>query len=298
MKDREPIGAGTDSVQIVTDCYAKFTESERSIADYIVGHVSEVAYLSARELGKIANVSEATITRFCQTCGFDGFRQFKISIARGSASYDDYVVDLEESGEGLQHTVQRVGMASIRSIRSTLESLDYKALEAAAKRILSCKRLYFFGMGTSALVCQDATIKFIRLNKPTFSYVDPHVCASAFSLLGGSDVVVAISHSGATREVFDLMRIAKKNGAATIAVTTYPEAPIPQICDIVLKTMTRETPMHTVAITSRMSQLAMVDSLLMSVAFFDHPQTIGSLAKVSESIREYREGLLGGVDGE
>jgi len=277
-----------DSVRVITDRYAKLTLGEKRIADYCIGHISEVAYLTARELAEHVDLSEATISRFCQTLGFTGFRQFKIAIAMGSSKYDDYVVDYDLSEDSLEQSIQRVALASAHSIRSTVDSLDLKAVREVAERIASCRRLTFVGFGTSAVVCEDAVIKFTRLNIASRSFGDPHLGAAALSLCDELDVVIAISHSGTTTETLRLARIAKEHGAFTVGVTTYPEEAITRHCDLVLKTVTRESPLHSSAITSRMSQLAVIDSIFMTVVSLGYAEVRANLEKVGRTMRDYR----------
>ena len=58
-----------------------FSESEKSIAQYILQNSEEVLNLSTIELAKKTYTSPATITRLCQKLDFKGYNDFKISLS-------------------------------------------------------------------------------------------------------------------------------------------------------------------------------------------------------------------------
>ena len=48
----------------------------------------------------------------------------------------------------------------------------------------------------------------------------------AASLLKKGDVVIAVSHSGSTKDPIETLQVAKKNGAVTVAITNNSISPI------------------------------------------------------------------------
>ncbi len=81
------------------------------------------------------------------------------------------------------------------------------------------------------------------------------------------DAAVAITHSGATGDVIDPLRTAFERGATTIALTSRPNAPVAHYADLVLATSAaRETRLRPAAMSSRTSQLLVVDCLFVAVA--------------------------------
>ncbi len=276
-----------DCVQIITDAYAGLTAGQRKVADYAMRHLEEVLYLSVSALCRRTGASEATVSRFCQALGFKGFREFKIAMAE-RISYFSTVLDLDRAEDGVAGNVRRALQADIQSIESTMESLDIEQAARVARRLAKANRIMFCGVGTSGIVCLDAMFKFTRLNLPVYAHTDAHIMATAIGFMGKGDVVVGISHSGSTGEVVELLKLARENRAFTVGITTYPEAPMAAFCDVVFKTMSRETPLHRVAMTSRMSQNAVVDALFMSVVCHIRPEAIGSLEKAAAVIERFR----------
>ncbi|MBO5851377.1 MAG: SIS domain-containing protein [Clostridia bacterium] len=74
-------------------------------------------------------------------------------------------------------------------------------------------------------------------------------------------VVIGISHSGASRDIVQAMQIAKQNGATTVAITNIDKSPIDKVSDVVLSTVSDETNYRILGLSSRIAQLAIVDTI-------------------------------------
>ena len=101
-----------------------------------------------------------------------------------------------------------------------------------------------------------------------------------------NDVLIAVSHSGQNKDTCKAVEIAKNSGIKTLAVTTFSESKISTIADYVLLTKTRESPLHKIAISSRISQFAVMDSLLMACMVTDYSDSISHIDLLSKKIKE------------
>ena len=55
------------------------TGSEKKVADYILGNYMEVLDYTVIELAEKADVSDATVVRFCRSVGYKGFQDLNHS---------------------------------------------------------------------------------------------------------------------------------------------------------------------------------------------------------------------------
>jgi len=62
------------------------------------------------------------------------------------------------------------------------------------------------------------------------------------------------------------MRLAKENGAFTIAVTDVVKSPITEVSDVVLLTSSAEDPLQGGSLRSKLAQVHMIDLLYTGVA--------------------------------
>lgn len=59
-----------------------FTSTEQALADYVLEHPDEVAEMSIASLSAATHTSNAAVVRFCKRLGIDGYRSFRIELAR------------------------------------------------------------------------------------------------------------------------------------------------------------------------------------------------------------------------
>ena len=103
--------------------------------------------------------------------------------------------------------------------------------------------------------------KFMRINKYTTAYGDPHLQLTSAANLGKNDVAVAISWSGETKDTLMAARLAKESGAAVISITRYGNTSLESFSDIHFGLSAPEATIRCGATSSRMAQLNMVDML-------------------------------------
>lgn len=75
------------------------------------------------------------------------------------------------------------------------------------------------------------------------------------------DVVIAISHSGETVNIIEVVEMSKKSGATCIIITSNENTTLAKMADILLLTQARETENRSDAMISRLVQLALIDTL-------------------------------------
>src|SRR5699024_12548233 len=80
-----------------------------------------------------------------------------------------------------------------------------------------------------------------------------------------ASVCVAISMAGQTKDVFDLARFAQNQGATMIEITNINNSPHYKEADIRLATPNVEKDFRVGSITSRMTQLTVIDRLYLSL---------------------------------
>jgi DNA-binding MurR/RpiR family transcriptional regulator len=89
---------------------------------------------------------------------------------------------------------------------------------------------------------------------------------SSISLLKKGDVLVAVSHSGTTLDIIDVITEFKAKGITIVLITNALRSPATAIADLVLFTSARETTLRSGATASRIAQLTVVDCLCVSLA--------------------------------
>lgn len=139
-------------------------------------------------------------------------------------------------------------------------------MQKAAELLMSARRIFIFGIGASGAIAQDLQHKLLRLGLDACSNADAHLQAITSAYCTCEDVVVAISHSGSSKIIVDNVRMARENGAKIISLTSAGRSPLSKMADICLFTASMETKYRILAISSRIAELTIIDSIYTYIA--------------------------------
>jgi DNA-binding MurR/RpiR family transcriptional regulator len=182
--------------------------------------------------------------------------------------------------------VDKVVLNHVRAIEETAKILDMKAFERAVDLLSRTKRIDIFGFGASGLIAQDMQQKFSRIGKDCSAYADVHLQLTAAASLTVDDAAVFISYSGKTKEIISCLRFVRSLGVTAIAITKYGSAPLSRMADIVLPVCSPEIAVRSGAMSSRITQLAIVDMLFISVAGRNYEESQAMLRRSFEGVQD------------
>lgn len=120
--------------------------------------------------------------------------------------------------------------AILKNISRALNELDPHNLEPVPDCILSADRIFVVGRGRSDLVAKSFIHRLRDLGIKGFV-----VGESITPGTSSSDCLIAISGSGETTLTLNAARLAKRAGAKVIAITSYPDSPIGELADLVVR---------------------------------------------------------------
>lgn len=262
------------------------TNTEKKVANYILKHSRETLEYTVTELAEHAGVSDATVVRFCRSAGYKGYQDLKIKLAQDAIAPHKHLNTILDEADTPEQITEKIIRSEIRVLEETINLLDMKEMESAAKAIRDADRVCFFGSGGSILVAQDAMHKFLKIGVQSIVQMDADIQAMESALLKKGDVAIGISHSGTNRNVIECLKNARANGATTIALTTYGKSPIQKHCDYLLMTSTKETVFKSESLTARIAQLAVIDSLTAIVSFMDYDKAYEAIQKTRNATSE------------
>lgn len=234
--------------------------AEKRIADYVLNHTAEILGISITELAEKCDCGDATVVRFSRRLGLGGYQDLKIRVAGELSASSAIGGEIEKSDNCYEIFQKRIADITA-SLQNTESVLDPAQLDLAAETILHADRIVIFGLGNSAAIAQDAAHKFLRLGLPAQACCDNHLQAIIASHLKRGSVAIGISHSGASTDIVEALRLCKIGGATTVCITNYGASPIVSASDIALFTKSEETKHSILAMSSRIAQLAIFDSI-------------------------------------
>ncbi len=281
-------------INIIQSFYPSLSKGEKKIADYVMEEKDQVIYQTLQEISRSVGVGEATIVRFCHKIGFEGFHDFKLTVAKELPT-----ATIEKDMDYIEY----IAVTQQGAIDSTKQIMDQKIVEQAVDLICDSERVFLFGIGTSAHATLDMQSRLLRYGKIVSAVADSHFQAMTASVLRKNDLVIAFSLSGYTADIVDALEIAKGNGAKVIAITNHKLSPAAEIADLVILSAGKESPIDGGSLSGRVSQLYIVDILCTGFAMRDQEFAFAMREKSANSVMkkslEYkRKKNSGGSNGE
>ncbi len=263
--------------------YNSLRTAEQRVADFILKYAEELIYLTVTELAERTQTSESTVVRLCQKIGYKGYQEFKIMLARDLVGPAETVYEQIGPTDSLEALKTKVFQANAQALKDTIEVLSDEELGKAVEVLARARRLEIYGIGGSAPLAFDAYHKFMKLGLCASWLNDSDLMAMSSSLLDSSDVVLGISHTGASRDVCDAMENAQNAGATTICITHRATSPITKVSHIKLFTAAKETAFGSDATSSRIGQLSIVDVLYAGIANQNYDKSLALVQKTREA---------------
>ncbi len=283
-----PAGSSADSSRGVLSRLTMLQPTLRApglrLSGYILDHAADVMHMSITEVADAASVSEAYVVKLAHDLGLKGFQDLKIALARELVEPVKFIHEDVQPGDDAATVIRKVFQSDLQALTDTLHVLDAQAMQRAVELILSAERVEFYGIGSAGPVAVDLYYRMLRIGLPCAVLIDSHMQAVSAALTGPTVAVVVISHSGSTRETVDAMRIAKEAGARTICVTNFGKSPIQAYTDVALYTAAAETTFRTEAMTSRIAELSVVDTLYVCCALANFDRSVDNIARTADAL--------------
>ena len=220
----------------ITRNYQSLSPSFKKIADFILTSHQRTAFMSASRLAKYLGVDVATVTRFSQQLGYEGYteliREIQEKVLEEMRDARAPVTERLESAEGpFAQTLWR----DWANLEKTVQNIPEDQAQAALAALKSARHIYFVAEGTGAGLA-SAAASYLRM-------VRSEVCVStqgAFDLalmlknLGPEDVVVGIGFTSYAYSATQALQLGRQVGAKTIGIISQAGCPIGSVAEILI----------------------------------------------------------------
>lgn len=260
------------------------------VAQLILDDPGMVARSTIQELVAMIGTSEATIVRASRALGFKGFPDLRYALAAASGlrrAGHNITGDIDAS-DSIRDVIEKISSAEQQAIRETAAHIDGAEIERVADAIVVARKVVVYGAGASGLVAADLHQKLLRIGLSCHSTPDVHVAFTEAALLRESDVAIAVSHSGETREAISFLAAAEIAGAVTVALVGAQDSAITRHAQYILYAAGRDSLFRPAALSSRISDLMAVDCLFVAVAQRTYESTTAAVALTREALATHR----------
>ncbi|MBQ5398197.1 MAG: MurR/RpiR family transcriptional regulator [Ruminococcus sp.] len=217
---------------------SSFSKGQKRIANYIEEHYDRAAFMTASKLGKTVGVSESTVVRFATELGYSGYPKLQKAM-------QEMIRDKLTSVQRIDVTTDRIGdddvldsimNQDIDKIRRTLEETSHKDFDAAVKAIVRARRIYIFGVRSTASLAQFLGYYFGLIFDNVRVITDTsktHTYEQLFRI-SEQDVMIGISFPRYSTMAVESMSLARDRGANVIAITDSMVSPLVSAANHVL----------------------------------------------------------------
>lgn len=259
---------GENIFALISNGYYHFTAAEKKVADYVLSHKTAVQYMSISELAEECGVAEATVSRFCRRLKLRGYNAFKLALAKATAQEPGSPVPALEGQEeeldpqdSISELCRKLYTAQVAAIGQSMALIRPEVVERAVDLLRGAENVFCMGQGGSMIMAHEAAHLFSTVSRHFFFVEDSHLQASTTALLTPRDAILFFSYSGSTKDIVDLMGLARKRGARTILITRFSKSPGAAQADVVLQCGSNEGPLQLSSVPAKMAQLYVVDVL-------------------------------------
>lgn len=243
--------------------YNNFFEAEKKIADYIIENKEEVIEMTISELANKAGSSEATVTRFCKKCNMKGFHHLKLTLAQEivDSKKEKIAISGSVSEDNIKDSLNNILGNKIEELKQTISMINEKELKEILDILKKARTVQFVAVGNTIPIALDGCYKLNQIGIPAVANTIWETQIAYTYNLSKDDVVIAISNSGASKRLIDVIDIATEREATTIAITNSDNSPLAKMCKYHIRTSTREKLFLSEYYFSRISAMTVIEIL-------------------------------------
>lgn len=272
----------------------------RQVGDYVLANPEAMQSMSITSLAASVGVADSTVSRFVREIGLDGYQALRLATAEavfanratGAVRPQAFVYEGITRADGPEEVVAKIRYSSELALAQTAERLDVHALAKGVDAISRATTIVFTCMGSSSIAAEEGVMRFTRAGKKCMLFRDQSIQAMASTIVGSQDVVIAVSDSGRSTLVVDMVTTARAHGAATIAITSDPASPLSKTAEVSLFTSSVPSggALYGESVTSKWGQLLVMDSLYAAYAATHFDETVAHLEQTyAAGIQRSRE---------
>ncbi len=214
----------------------QFSGKQRVLANFIRQNYYRVAFMTAAELAAQVKASPATVVRFADALGYEGYPALKHhlhQIIQDDLSGPDlFALHLErKQSDALRLLVQ----GEIENISNLWRDVSIEDVNRVAKRILRAKRVFVAGLRAESGLAQYFGYHLGKIH-PDVNVITADL-GGAFdriSKAGPYDVLVAICFPRYARGAIEVADFARQTGLFVAAVTDGPLSPLTQHANVAM----------------------------------------------------------------
>ncbi len=259
------------------------------VGEFVLRSPEAVQSMSITSLAAAVGVAESTVSRFAREMDVGSYPALRLAIAEARFATraadrpagTEFIYEGIVRDDGLPEIVGKIQRSALQAIGRTASAFDERELGRAVDAIDRAGTLVFSCMGSSSIAAEEGVMRFTRAGKRCMLFRDHSLQAMSAAIIGPEDTLIAISDSGHSTTVVDVVHRARSRGSATIAITSGVDSPLAKAGEITLFTASVPSggALYGESVTSKWGQILAVDVLYAAYAARHFDQTLEHLSE-------------------
>lgn len=219
----------------------KMSPMQAKVAEFILSNPETFGLLSITDIAEQANVSPATIIRFCRTLQYGSFKKFSADVQKAMqqefTSAGRFAQDRERhrqrNGISKESAMHEILESSVQTLLYSLDNVSEKDVKRCIQMMTEAKRIYLLGdLISEPLIIVfrhllgKVTNKVLRLNISSLS------ATTDIAALTPDDLIIAVAYPRYPAETVSLVKLAQKKGSKIVSVTNSEVSPLASLSDL------------------------------------------------------------------
>ena len=218
----------------ITRHYQSLSPSFKKIADFILTSHQRVAFMSASRLAKHLGLDVATVTRFSQQIGYEGYveliREIQESVLKEMQEARAPVTDRLDAAQG---PVALTLWRDWANLEKTIQNISWEDAAEAVAAIRDARRVYLVSEGLGVGLVQ-AVGSYLKMSKPDVRVLNEGAFDTALVLrdMTADDVVIGVGFTNYAFAATRALELGRKVGAKTIGVIAQADCPVGPVAEL------------------------------------------------------------------
>lgn len=255
-----------DIIADIQKSVPSLTKSQKVVAAKILEDPFAIAFSSIEQFSKQIQVSTATVIRFANVLGFNGYSELQERLRQYCHTQLSPISRLEtsrrsqKSGTSILDHIYEVQLNNLRLTYT--QELEHKLL-AVVRYLKEAPHIYTLGSRGSSAITYYLGHHLNRAFRNTTILPDDNRIADTLLPIQNGDVLIICSMPRYSKLVYRAAQIAKTQGAVVVSITDSIVSPYDGVSDILLPASCRSSDFHN-SLLSAMLIAEMIITLLMS----------------------------------
>ncbi len=274
--------------QMIVQKLPEYSKNQKTLANFVLENIQMIPLLSVSQVAKRSGVSTATVVRFARLLGFQGYLEFRNSLAEllkeQLSPLERYKKTLTRKSE-FENSLAKVAQTAINNIQVTIDQNTLDEFKHIVKHIRRAENIFCMGMGISHFLSEIMAYLLKLYMKKAFPLnSDSPSFPEQIILLSPKDLLFVFVFPPYSIQTLEAARQAYQMKIPVISFTDKQTSPITEYSEHVLTAKT-----DNILFTNSLGAISvLMNALITELALTEEKRVIAGLEKVEEYYNDER----------